>query len=145
VDASDPPEELLRKLETSRDILFPEVDPSALVIVLNKRDLTSDLGKQRARAIENLPAREAISISARTGEGLKELREAISRTFQYPVEMRFRLPHGTEVESTLSWLRARAEVVEVKYDKAVEVHLFCQEKDHSRIVDRVVALGGQPA
>jgi GTP-binding protein HflX len=144
-DASDSPEEFQRKLETSRDILFPETDPSTLVIVLSKQDLASDLRAKRMTALNALSARGVIAVSSCTGEGLPELRRAISSNFQYPVEMRFRLPHGEEVESLLSWLHAHTEVVEVKYGSAVEVYLFCQEKDHPRIVDRVVALGGQPA
>jgi GTP-binding protein HflX len=143
-DASDSLNDFKRKLETSRDILFPETNPSTLIVILSKRDLASDIGAKRMMALNILSAREAIAVSSLSGEGLQELRRAISANFQYPVEMRFRLPHGEEVERLLSWLHAHTEVVQVKYGSAVEVHLFCQEKDHPRIVDRLVTLGGQP-
>ncbi len=143
IDASDPIEEVKRKMETSRDILFPEVDASSIVIVLNKKDSATDLAAKSALAREVLPARETIAISARTGENMRALRKAIASTFQYPVEMRFRLPHGEGVEQFLSWLHTNAEVMQVKYGDAVAVHLFCQEKDHATIVNQVVALNGQ--
>lgn len=143
IDASDPIDEVKRKMETSRDILFPEVDASSIVIVLNKRDSATDLAAKSALAREVLPAREVIAVSARTGENMRALRKAITSTFQYPVEMRFRLPHGEGVEQFLSWLHTNAEVMQVKYGDAVAVHLFCQEKDHATIVNQVVALNGQ--
>lgn len=145
IDASDPIEDIRRKIDTSREILFPEVDASALIIVLNKRDRAADLQAKTALAREIIPAREIITVSARTGEGVAALHDAIALTFQYPVEMRFLLPHGEGVEPFLSWLHANAEVVQTKYGDSVEVHLFCQEKDHSNIVNQVVALGGQAA
>jgi GTP-binding protein HflX len=143
IDASDPLDEIRRKLDTSRDILFPEVDASSLIIVLNKRDTASDLPTKLALVRDILPARDVISISARTGEGVDALHDTITSIFQYPVEMRFRLPHGEGVEPFLSWLHTNTEVVQVKYGERVEVHLFGQEKDHPNIVKQVVALGGQ--
>lgn len=143
IDASDPLDEVVRKIETSRDILFPEVDASSIVIVLNKRDTASELAAKTALVRDALPAREVLAVSARTGEGIQELKKAIVSTFQYPVEMRFRLPHGQNVEPFLSSLYNRTEVVQVKYGDEIEVHLFCQEKDHANIVNQVVALNGQ--
>jgi GTP-binding protein HflX len=145
IDASDPVDEVRRKIDTSRDILFPEVDASSIVIVLNKRDRAADLAAKIALARELLPAREILAVSARTGEGVDALRRTISSTFQYPVEMRFRLPHGQGVEQFLSWLHSNTEVVQVKYGDTVEVHLFSQEKDHANIVNQIVSLHGQAA
>jgi GTP-binding protein HflX len=145
IDASDPMDEVRRKIDTSRDILFPEVDASSIVIVLNKRDRVADLAAKIALARELLPAREILAVSARTGEGVDALRRTISSTFQYPVEMRFRLPHGQGVEQFLSWLHSNTEVVQVKYGDTVEVHLFSQEKDHANIVNQIVSLHGQAA
>lgn len=145
VDASDPLDEIARKLGTSRDILYPDVDASSIIIVLNKRDRAADLPAKVELVRELLPAREVLTVSARTGEGIDGLRDAIALTFQYPVEMRFRLPHGEGVEPFLSWLHTHADVVQVKYGDGVEVHLYSQEKDHGSIVNQVVALGGQAA
>ena len=143
IAASDPLDEGARKTEPSRDSLFPEVDASSIVIVLNKRDTASELAAKTALVRDALPAREVLAVSARTGEGIQELKKAIVSTFQYPVEMRFRLPHGQNVEPFLSSLYNRTEVVQVKYGDEIEVHLFCQEKDHANIVNQVVALNGQ--
>lgn len=143
IDASDTLEEVRRKMETSREILFPEVDASSLLIVLNKRDLVSDMQAKADLATELVPARGVLTVSALTGQGMDALRDAIAATFQYPVEMRFQLPHGEGVAPFLSWLHTNAEVVQVKYGDRVEVHLFGQEKDHTNIVRQVVALGGQ--
>lgn len=143
IDASDPLDEVKRKIETSRDILFPEVDASSIVIVLNKKDTASELAAKTALVRDALPAREVLAVSARTGQGIQELKKAIASTFQYPVEMRFRLPHGPNAEPFLSSLYNSTEVVQVKYGDGIEVHLFCQEKDHANIVNQVVALNGQ--
>jgi len=143
IDASDQEDDLRRKLATSKDVLFPEVDPSSLVVVLSKKDKAADLARKARLVQEMLPSREVQAVSALTGDGLRELQKIISTTFQYPVEMRFRLPHGEGVESFLSWLHSRTEVVDVSYDNDVVVHLFCQEKDHPRIVNQIVALKGQ--
>ncbi len=145
VDSSDPDDELRRKLETSKDILFPEVDPSSLVVVLSKKDKTKDILSKIRLVKEVIPAREVLTISSRSGGGLIELQKAITNTFQYPIEMRFHLPHGDGVGAFLSWLHSHTEVVDVKYGEGVEVHIFCQEKDHPRIVNQIVSLEGQAA
>ncbi len=88
---------------------------------------------------EIIPSRAVVVISSTTGEGLDDLRKAITAVFEYPVEMRFTLPHKIGVEQLLSWLYTHSEVVHVAYGDEVEVHLFCQEKDHARIVDQVVS------
>jgi GTP-binding protein HflX len=143
VDSSDSREELDRKLETSKDVLFPDINPSSLIVVLSKTDRTTDLPAKIKQVKDTIPSRDVIAVSSRTGEGLRDLHNAIATTFQYPVEMRFRLPHGDGVEAFLSWLHARTEVVDVKYGNDVVVHLFCQEKDHSKIVNSIVSLNGQ--
>jgi len=74
---------------------------------------------------------------------VNDLRRIITSTFEYPVEMSFRLPHVEGVNPFLSWLHAHTEVVKVNYGDDVEVHLFSQEKDHSQIVNHIVALGGR--
>jgi GTPase len=142
VDCSDSIEDMRRKLETSREVLFPEVDPHSLVLVLSKKDLASDIPAKVRMTRDVVPTREVIVLSSATGEGVKELRRIITATFEYPVEMSFRLPHVDGVNPFLSWLHAHTEVVQVKYGEEVEVHLFSQEKDHSRIVNNIVALGG---
>jgi GTP-binding protein HflX len=143
VDSSDSEEELRRKLETSKDVLFPEVDPASLIVVLSKKDKTKDISSKLRAVREILPSREVLAISSRTGDGLRELHKAIATTFQYPVEMRFRLPHGEGVEAFLSWLHTHAEIGDVNYGDDVVVHLFCQEKDHPKIVNQIVTLKGQ--
>ncbi len=143
VDCSDSMEEIQRKLVTSREVLFPEVDPHSLVLVLSKKDLALDIPAKVNMTREVVPAREIVVLSSTTGEGVKELRRIITSTFEYPVEMSFRLPHADGVNPFLSWLHAHTEVVQVKYGEEVEVHLYSQEKDHSRIVNHIVALGGR--
>lgn len=143
VDSSDSIECIRKKLTTSHDVLFPRVDPSSLISVLNKKDLASDMRRKVELCQEIIPSRAVVVISSTTGEGLDDLRKAITAVFEYPVEMRFTLPHKIGVEQLLSWLYTHSEVVHVAYGDEVEVHLFCQEKDHARIVDQVVALDGR--
>ncbi len=144
VDASDSVEEMQRKLQTSREVLFPEVDPQTLILVLSKKDKATDVPSKIAMARNMLPVRDIMVISSATGDGIKALRDSITSTFEYPVEMRFCLPHTDGVSPFLSWLHSHTEVVQIKYGEKVEVHLYAQEKDHSRIVNSIVTLGGHP-
>ena len=143
VDCSDSIEEMQRKLATSRGVLFPEVDPHSVVLILSKKDLASNIQSKVRLARETIPVREVLVLSSTTGEGVNDLRRIITSTFEYPVEMSFRLPHVEGVNPFLSWLHAHTEVVKVNYGDDVEVHLFSQEKDHSQIVNHIVALGGR--
>ena len=91
VDSSDPDDEFRRKLETSKDILFPEVDPSSLIVVLSKKDLRPQTSLNKIRLVkETIPSREVLTISSKTRGGPP--RAAQSHRQHLPIPRRDAVP-----------------------------------------------------
>jgi GTPase len=79
VDASEPEEDLLEMISAVEDVLEEiGAGDQPRLLVFNKLDLLSD----EARRELLVGDREAIGISAATGEGIDELRERIERAFE---------------------------------------------------------------
>jgi GTP-binding protein HflX len=105
-DASSP--DLVHQIEAVRTVLH-EIGASGIpeVVALNKVDRVSEHG--RARALARVDGR-AVAISARTGEGLDALMEAIEAALpRFPIEVLLLVPYGREDVTAL--LHRDAEVV----------------------------------
>jgi GTP-binding protein HflX len=105
-DASSP--DLVHQIEAVRTVLH-EIGASGIpeVVALNKVDRVSEHG--RARALARVEGR-AVAISARTGEGLDALMEAIEAALpRFPIEVLLLVPYGREDVTAL--LHRDAEVV----------------------------------
>lgn len=126
VDCSEPPEEVERKLRTSTEILYPEMPPQKIFLVLNKADLVSgeiDSGWFR----ERIDVQEICAVSAKTGRGMEGLEAAIVAHFSYPCEFTAVMPQTGETESFIHWLRGVADVESVEYGNEVTILGTCQE------------------
>src|SRR5438034_10974100 len=78
--------------------------------------------------------RPPLSLSARGGRGLPELREVIARTFAFPLELHLVLPEDAEAPSKLNWLYEHAEVVSVVHGPdQIEIVARCRLDDRERI------------
>jgi GTPase len=105
-DASSP--DLVHQIEAVRTVLH-EIGASGIpeVVALNKVDRVSEHG--RARALARVDGR-AVAISARTGEGLDALMEAIEAVLpRFPIEVVLLVPYGREDVTAL--LHRDAEVL----------------------------------
>jgi GTPase len=105
-DASSP--DLVHQIEAVRTVLH-EIGASGIpeVVALNKVDRVSE--DERARALERVDGR-AVAISARTGEGLDELMEAVEAALpRFPIEVLLLVPYGREDVTAL--LHRDAEVL----------------------------------
>ncbi len=133
------------KMTTSLDILFPEVDEKNLVFVGNKIDLISHTMKTDLISWfrSSFPEKELVLVSAKTGEGLDELRNRISLVQEHSYLIEATAPHTDEVYSLLSRLRLVAEVWDSSDGPRVSIRILCKPEDKQKLEARITALGGQ--
>ena len=120
VDASDPVEEIREKLVTCHDTLY-ERNEAPIVTVLNKADLVDEaaLGDKR-RALAAL-AEDPVVISAKTGDGIDELRSRIDEELPAWHRERLVVPMTDGTMSLVSWIHDHASVDSVEYGDEVTV------------------------
>jgi GTPase len=115
VDASEPAEAVLDKLVTCHDTMWQEIGPVPVITALNKCDKADPAELSRVReAIAHL-APHPVTISAKTGEGLEELKLLMTRYLPKWVPSVTTLPSTEAGLSTLSWLHEMAIVRGVEY------------------------------
>jgi GTPase len=132
-DASSSEEELAAQLASVRAVL-EEIDALDIpqLVVLNKIDLIDPLTRKRLR--NRHP--DAVQISARTGEGLPELKQRIAASFaERFVDVRLLVPHANG--SALSALYATGAPITSREDAAEGV-LVTARLPH-RLLDRFAA------
>ena len=136
VDAADPEEEIQRKVRLAARTLFPKVSADAVLPVLTKADLLSEneLAAKAEVLAESEFHRPPLAISMRTGQGLDALRDAIHRTFAYPIELHVVLPQDEEAGSKLHWLYEHTDVVSAVHGpERIEVVIRCRPKDRATV------------
>lgn len=117
VDASEPPGVIAQKMITCHDTLWEEIGPIPIITALNKSDkISADARKEVSDAIKHL-APHPVFISAKTGEGLDSLRDAISRYLPKWASKEVMLPKTKYGLSLLSWLHKVAIVKKVDYSE----------------------------
>ncbi len=132
VDAADPVEEIRRKVRLAARTLLPKVSVDAILPMLTKVDLLSPdtLAGKVSVLTESEFHRPPLLLSAKTGEGLDDLRQTIQETFAYPVEIHVVLPLDPESEGKLHWLHERTEVVSAVHGpERIEVVVRCRLQD----------------
>jgi GTP-binding protein HflX len=115
VDASEPAEAVLDKLVTCHDTMWQEIGPVPVITALNKCDRADPAELARVReAIVHL-APHPVVISAKTSEGLEELKLLLTRYLPKWTMSVATLPSTEEGLSALSWLHEMAIVRGVEY------------------------------
>ncbi|WP_132058716.1 GTPase HflX [Halorussus amylolyticus] len=142
-DASDPPDELRRKLETSADLLADA--EGEVVTVLNKADLCSEEELEaRREAIGEISA-DPIAVSATEGRNLDALRDRIAAALPERRDAELALPNDDEAMSLVSWLYDRASVEDVNYtDSEVRIAFAGPESVVERARGRAEKLSSEP-
>ena len=141
VDASEPPEVVLDKLATCHDTLWGKIGPIPVITALNKVDkIDLPALEQTEAAIKNL-APHPVAVSAKTGDGLEELRATVEFFLPKWVSAELTLPHTEEGLSTLSQLYDEAIVRDVQYDTGpkgpcIRVSVDARESVLSRVAER---------
>ena len=140
VDASDPTDEIRRKVRLAMRTLLPKASVETILPVLTKADLLAadDLAAKVAILTESEFHRPALVLSVRSGEGLDALRTTVLDTFAYPVEIHLVLPLDPASEGKLHWLHEHADVLSVDHGpERIEAVVRCRAQD----ADAVAHLG----
>ncbi len=138
IDATDPVEEIRRKVRLAARTLLPKVRVEDILPILTKTDLLpADTAEAKARVLgESEFHRPPLLLSARTGSGLDGLRRAVLETFAYPVEIHLVLPQGAESEAALHWLHERTDVLSVVHGpREIEAVVRCRTQDIAAVQD----------
>lgn len=136
VDASDPEEEIRRKVRLAARTLLPKVTLDRILPVLAKADLLSvgELTSKSQVLAESEFHRTPMALSSTSGQGLDALRDSILATFAYPMEIHLVLPQGPESEAKLHWLHERADVLSVVYrPDRIEAVVRCRAQDRAAV------------
>ena len=134
VDASDPVEEIRRKVRLAARTLFPNVPPESVLPVLTKIDRlpAGSLEPKAAALAESEFHRTPLAVSAVSGEGLDVLRRTVLDSFAYPIEMHLAMPQDADAGGKLHWLYEHAEVVSVVHGSdRIDVVVRCRPRDRA--------------
>lgn len=136
VDASDSENEIQRKVRLAARTLFPKVSADHVMPVLTKADLLPGDAIERKASLlaESEFHRPPLAISAQTGTGLNELRDAVHASFVYPIEMHLVLDQDAESGGKLHWLYEHAEVLSaVHHPDRIELVLRCRPRERDAV------------
>jgi len=143
IDVSEDFDTVMKKVNTSLQILGPVAYTSRLMAILNKTDIAVVDVKEITSNIHTLYGIQSITaISALKGDGLEELKEKISLFFRNDVFIHMVLPQSPSTEQFVSWLYDNTDIDAVHYDESVKVSLMARRKDVDRIEREVVEIGG---
>jgi GTP-binding protein HflX len=144
LDSADDMPEVKRKLKTSKDILFPDIDPMNIIVVLNKTDLLKFGMKERIELVKaEFPKSEIVLTSIKENYGLDVLRAKLLEKFTYPIELLLQAPQSNELQSLVSELYDICDVSSIEYGPVTSIALQCKADDRDRIAKRAIALGGK--
>jgi 50S ribosomal subunit-associated GTPase HflX len=159
VDISEPVNEIERKMDTSFNILFPDIKPKDIIMILNKIDKVSEFKDNRrqlekktdsdqtmARIIDDIKLKygikEVIPISAIEEEYKENIIQSIVRSIKYDKNLRIVLPNKPEVQTFINWLHNYCDVISIAYKSDIEVNIKYRERDDKYIKNECIKLKG---
>jgi GTP-binding protein HflX len=144
VDSSDPIELMELKLNTSKRILLPEVDPGKIIILMNKMDVCERDFETKMAIVEKLmPGATALPLSIILDLGVEHLVQEILEFFRYGCSMGISLPNKPPSQPLISHLYDTTDVDSIDYGDVITISLECREIDVSRISAEIKNLGGK--
>jgi GTP-binding protein HflX len=148
VDANEPIDEINRKLRTSFDVLLPDIEPSKIIVVLNKIDLLVDRNGMDPEGIMDLihldyEVKDIIPISALNTEDKEKIVSKIQEIFEYPNHIILELPNIPETQSFISWIYGHCDLETISYQNGIKLDLRYKSKDHGYISRMVGTLNGK--
>lgn len=148
VDASESIEEINRKVKTSFNVLLPDMEPSRIVIILNKIDLLIDGSDLTSDDIKNMiqqeyQVKDIISISALNKRDKENIILYIQEIFEYPNHMILVLPNIPMTQSFISWIYGHCDLESISYQQNIKINIRYKTKDHAHILSMVKSLDGE--
>ncbi|WP_430505786.1 GTPase HflX [Haloparvum sp. PAK95] len=114
VDASEPVPEIREKIVTCHDTLY-ERNEAPIVTVFNKTDKLSDEELAEKTAALSSIAPNPITVSAKTGRGVEDLRDRVEDELPEWRHERLVLPMTDDTMSVVSWIHDHGYVEEESY------------------------------
>jgi GTP-binding protein HflX len=142
VDSSESRDEIKRKILTSKKILYPDLSPEKVILVLNKIDKGPGRYLDESVLSEWMECSAVVKVSATTGEGIDSLMDLISGYFVPPHRFEIELPYSDRSENFISSLRELECLKVVRYDHTIHLLGACEIKDLERIKTQVARLKG---
>ncbi len=114
IDVTNPTKEIIRRTSAAHDILSYR-NQARIITVLNKCDMISDEELERKKRAIDFLAPTPVSISAKKGQNITELKERIHRTLPPFETDRIMLPLQPKSMSLISWIYNNASVINCEY------------------------------
>jgi GTP-binding protein HflX len=136
VDVFDSEEEIRKKVRLAARTLLPKVPVGNILPILTKADLLdeAELDARSQVLAESEFHLAPMAISAHSGRGLDALRDAILRTFAYPLEIHLIMPQDPDSEAKLHWLHEHADVLSVVHGaERIEAVVRCRLQDRTAV------------
>ncbi len=128
VDMSDPVDIIRQKLAVSHDIFWKRTEGAVIVTALNKADLIPDEELQeKLEVIRDLAPAPAM-ISAKSGEGLTELKQHLFEMLPPWERCRISIPISEESISTVSWLYDEGIVHSIEYGDSILMEIEARDE-----------------
>jgi GTP-binding protein HflX len=147
VDISENIEEINRKLRTSFNVLLPDIEPSKVLLILNKIDRIKN---NQSNDIKNLikhidldyKINDIVSLSAQDPKDKGIIISKIQEIFEYPEELSITLPNIPKTHSFINWLYLNCDIIFIKYDNKISIGLRYKDKDRAHLLQTIKILKG---
>ena len=128
VDMSDPVDIIRQKLAVSHDIFGNRTEGAVLVTALNKADLLPDEELQEKLEVISDLAPAPVMISAKSGDGLNELKQLLYEKLPKWEHCRISLPVSKEGISLVSWLYDEGIVHSIEYGESILMEIEARDE-----------------
>ena len=128
VDISDPMDIIQEKLVVSHDIFRGKTEGAEIVTALNKADLLSDEELQEKLEMIRDLSPAPVMISAKSGEGLTELKQLLFEKLPAWEQCRISIPISEEGMSMVSWLHDEGIVHTVEYGDSICMEIEARDE-----------------
>ncbi|GAB7017057.1 GTPase HflX [Methanogenium cariaci] len=128
VDMSDPVDIIQEKLAVSHDIFLGRAEGAEIVTALNKADLIPEEELQEKLQVIRELAPAPVMISAKSGEGLTELKQFLFEKLPTWEHCRISIPLSEEGMSMVSWLHDEGIVHTVEYGDSILMEIEARDE-----------------
>lgn len=140
VDMSDPVDVIRQKLAVSHDIFWKRTEGAMIVTALNKADLLLDEELQeKLEGIRDL-APAPVMISAKSGEGLNELKQRLFENLPKWEQCRISIPMSEEGISMVSWLYNEGIVHTIEYGDSILMGIEARDEIIQKVKPFAISL-----
>ncbi|UCE37862.1 MAG: GTPase HflX [Thermoplasmata archaeon] len=149
LDISESIDDINRKLQTSFDILLPDLNPSNIILVLNKIDKVKDYESinNEDKLLDKIEMdheiKDIITISAKNEDYKEKVINVILKSLYYPISLSILLPNKSESQGFISWLYKNSEIISIEYENQIKIELRCRKRDEGHIIKKCKSLNGK--